>query len=577
MANDVYLSSTLNDLVSERDAVLKVLAGQGFGVKQSYSASEQDLVSSCLDDVAQCRIYIGIVGDRYGYCPLDPARNPNGLSITELEFEQARAQELPCFVFVKDRAVIAVTMTDKDSGDNQAGQRIADLRHRLQSLPLVRTGRFADLADLREQVLTVVLKVKGKGQPGSIFESDDPHPGEMATDVALVVDALGLDSIDEDLARQVQADARFRLIVLDPSMPDYLARLDERCAKCCALAWHLSSRSLGLYRERGALLSAAMASQRQRRGAVGALLTGAAAGARLPGDWGFDVIARADDTLRQAFDELHRGLRPRVGALRFERPVGVPVIVLAMTQAEAATLAEPDQLWQGAAVDDDERRLRSAQLSARVAALRAHPAHARWPAAAYGDRRDDWRPFGAGLPSVNGYLQQAFDRINSAHSKRDRVFIRSDQIKLVPHAYSLDDLLRPAHGSDTLLRRVRDRGCLVLVDELSLLHPALRSAARVLLKGENVAVLSSHPFDPAAEPVSALLGTDSWLDVGILIPRFGDEQDPRCELAIGSPERLRRWLILVLPELVNTLGGGEAQRSLLERTHELLKPTSAGA
>jgi len=64
------------------------------------------------------------------------------------------------------------------------------------------------------------------------------------------------------------------------------------------------------------------------------------------------------------------------------------------------------------------------------------------------------------------------------------------------------------------------------------------------------------------------------LNVGLLIARFADEHDPRCELAIGSPQRLRRWLQLVLPELVNALGGGEAQRSLLARSDELFKPTT---
>jgi hypothetical protein len=37
-SHDVYLSSTLRDLVDEREAVEQVLVKQGYGVKQSYSA-----------------------------------------------------------------------------------------------------------------------------------------------------------------------------------------------------------------------------------------------------------------------------------------------------------------------------------------------------------------------------------------------------------------------------------------------------------------------------------------------------------------------------------------------------------
>jgi hypothetical protein len=52
--------------------------------------------------------------------------------------------------------------------------------------------------------------------------------------------------------------------------------------------------------------------------------------------------------------------------------------------------------------------------------------------------------------------------------------------------------------------------------------------------------------------------------------RFRDEHDPRCEVAINSPQRLQRWLRLVLPELVPTLGGEEAQSTLVNKSDEEL-------
>src|SRR5882762_8764047 len=102
--HDVYLSSTLRDLGDEREAVEEVLTKQGYGVKQSYSADEHSVRESCLADVARCAIYVGIVGLRYGHCPSDtgaaaqpptPSLSPS-LSITELEFEQARSLGKPC-------------------------------------------------------------------------------------------------------------------------------------------------------------------------------------------------------------------------------------------------------------------------------------------------------------------------------------------------------------------------------------------------------------------------------------------------------------------------------------------------
>lgn len=154
-SHDVYLSSTLRDLVDEREAVEQVLTKQGYGVKQSYSADEHSVRESCLADVASCAIYVGIVGLRYGHCPpaADGIRPP--LSITELEFEQAQQLGKPCYVFVKSESARTYGSTDMDSatGDNERGARIKAFRARLETGTALRPKPFATLQELREAVL----------------------------------------------------------------------------------------------------------------------------------------------------------------------------------------------------------------------------------------------------------------------------------------------------------------------------------------------------------------------------------------------------------------------------------------
>ena len=111
MGLTVYLSSTLNDLEAERKAVQEAL-GDLCVVKHSYRASEEALVESCLNDVAACDLYIGILGLRYGYVPGRGFRNPKKLSITELEYRHALDKGIPRLVFVKDESAIPVTLTD---------------------------------------------------------------------------------------------------------------------------------------------------------------------------------------------------------------------------------------------------------------------------------------------------------------------------------------------------------------------------------------------------------------------------------------------------------------------------------
>ncbi len=94
----VYLSSTLNDLQDERAAVRAALQHKCL-VIESYSADERTVRESCLADVAKCDLYIGILGLRYGHCP------DGGLSITELEFDEAVAGKLPQLIFIKKGSI----------------------------------------------------------------------------------------------------------------------------------------------------------------------------------------------------------------------------------------------------------------------------------------------------------------------------------------------------------------------------------------------------------------------------------------------------------------------------------------
>lgn len=99
MNYSIYLSSTLNDLADEREAIRKALSDECV-VKHSYLAGEKDLVSSCLEDVGRCDAYFLVVGLRYGFIPPDSASNPDRLSITELEFRKAQEVGIPCLVFI---------------------------------------------------------------------------------------------------------------------------------------------------------------------------------------------------------------------------------------------------------------------------------------------------------------------------------------------------------------------------------------------------------------------------------------------------------------------------------------------
>jgi len=91
----VYVSSTLEDMQEEREAVKELIAEYAIA-KNSYRASEAGSIITCTEDVRKCHLYVGIIGHRYGWIPenIDGA-NPLNKSITEFEYDACVIQGQP--------------------------------------------------------------------------------------------------------------------------------------------------------------------------------------------------------------------------------------------------------------------------------------------------------------------------------------------------------------------------------------------------------------------------------------------------------------------------------------------------
>ncbi|HYR42575.1 MAG TPA: DUF4062 domain-containing protein [Terriglobia bacterium] len=96
----IYLSSTFEDLKDCRAATIQLLRRMRHEVvaMEEYTAEDQWPADKCLADVAQCDLYIGLFAWRYGYIPSH--NNPQRLSITELEYQQAVAAKKHCLIFL---------------------------------------------------------------------------------------------------------------------------------------------------------------------------------------------------------------------------------------------------------------------------------------------------------------------------------------------------------------------------------------------------------------------------------------------------------------------------------------------
>ena len=143
----VYVSSTIADLKPERQAVLDWLRLARHQAVDSYLPGRDTVRGSCLADVDICDLCVLIVGHRYGFQPEQD--NPEGLSITQLEFRRAGQSGIPRI------ALLRTSIPDVSLSDLADPQRLALVSaFRAEVAREVRAAEFSDLQGLIQGLST---------------------------------------------------------------------------------------------------------------------------------------------------------------------------------------------------------------------------------------------------------------------------------------------------------------------------------------------------------------------------------------------------------------------------------------
>jgi hypothetical protein len=72
-------------------------------MEESGARADVDVIDSSLRMVRDSVAYVLIIGRKYGQTPVSPERNPDWLSITELEFNEAMRLQRPILLFIMDK------------------------------------------------------------------------------------------------------------------------------------------------------------------------------------------------------------------------------------------------------------------------------------------------------------------------------------------------------------------------------------------------------------------------------------------------------------------------------------------
>ena len=99
----IFISSTVEELRDARDAVDRTLeALEAFEPRrvEELPAIEDPSQTLCLDEIGAAEAVVLIIGKRYGFVPAKG--NPEKLSVTHLEYREARRKGRPVFAFLQE-------------------------------------------------------------------------------------------------------------------------------------------------------------------------------------------------------------------------------------------------------------------------------------------------------------------------------------------------------------------------------------------------------------------------------------------------------------------------------------------
>jgi len=208
---DVMLSCTSRDLAEHRKRAEDACNRADFHANtMDYlpGRTDADAIDVSMDLVEKSEVYLGIFGMRYGYRPKDE-RNPNDISITEMEYRRAKELGMPILIFIMDEEnhppPDTTGMSLKDmrkaqeeffESDPRGVEKLELLKKELLNNHIV--DFFESAEDLRTKVLQALyqpsvreqaqayyeeqqarLKADGTGDDPKTPQSDIPYPPEM--------------------------------------------------------------------------------------------------------------------------------------------------------------------------------------------------------------------------------------------------------------------------------------------------------------------------------------------------------------------------------------------------------------
>ena len=192
----VMVSSTFADFTQHRQALITTISGQGLhpvAMEQDSALPAGTVIDSSLQKVRESAAYVGIIGARYGNIPDSAEHNPEGLSLTHLEFREARDLGRPVLLFImgpdhpvlqrdveldpdKQRKLAAFREEAKRSSEDSHVDRVYKVFNSLSEFEVAATQSVAELRRLLDSQTAPARRRRTRAQSRPAAEERIPTP-----------------------------------------------------------------------------------------------------------------------------------------------------------------------------------------------------------------------------------------------------------------------------------------------------------------------------------------------------------------------------------------------------------------
>ena len=153
----VMVSSTFTDLKEHRAALIRALNEHDLHANAMESDSAKpagDVIDSSLQMVRDSAAYVVLISLKYGQIPVCPTRNPDQLSITELEFNEAQRLNRPTLLYImSEEHAVRITDIEREPGKKA---KLNAFRERAKQNPVSKVNRvyavFESLAEFKDRL-----------------------------------------------------------------------------------------------------------------------------------------------------------------------------------------------------------------------------------------------------------------------------------------------------------------------------------------------------------------------------------------------------------------------------------------